>query len=100
MWERHDRGRVGLEAYYTGIQTLDENPWRRRSRPYLEVGALGEIVLGRVSLFLNLENILNVRQSGYNPILRPRRADDGQWTVDAWAPLEGFVVNGGVRMKF
>ena len=37
--------------------------------PYLEVGALGEIVLGRVSLFLNLENILNVRQSGYNPML-------------------------------
>lgn len=100
MWEQHDRGRIGLEAYYTGIQALDDNPWRRRSRPYLEVGALGEIVLGRVSLFLNLENILNVRQSGYNPMLRPRRADDGQWTVDAWAPLEGFVVNGGVRLKF
>jgi len=100
MWEQHGRGRVGLEAYYTGIQALDDNPWRRRSRPYLEVGALGEIVLGRISLFLNLENILNVRQSGYNPMLRPRRADDGQWTVDAWAPLEGFVVNGGVRMKF
>lgn len=100
MWEQHDRGRVGLEAYYTGIQALDDNPWRRRSRPYLEVGALGEIVLGRISLFLNLENILNVRQSGYNPMMRPRRADDGQWTVDAWAPLEGFVVNGGVRMKF
>lgn len=100
MWEQHDRGRIGLEAYYTGIQALDDNPWRRRSRPYLEVGALGEIVLGRVSLFLNLENILNVRQSGYNPMLRPRRADDGQWTVEAWAPLEGFVVNGGVRLKF
>ncbi|WP_414605634.1 hypothetical protein [Stenotrophomonas pavanii] len=100
MWEQHDRGRVGLEAYCTGIQALDDNPWRRRSRPYLEVGALGEVVLGRVSLFLNLENIFNVRQSGYNPMLRPRRADDGQWTVDAWAPLEGFVVNGGVRLKF
>ncbi|WP_164085753.1 TonB-dependent receptor plug domain-containing protein [Stenotrophomonas maltophilia] len=100
MWEQHDRGRVGLEAYYTGIQALDDNPWRRRSRPYLEVGALGEIVLGRISLFLNLENILNVRQTDYNRMLRPRRADDGQWTVDAWAPLEGFVVNGGVRMKF
>lgn len=100
MWEQHGRSRVGLEAYYTGIQSLDDNPWRRRSRPYVELGALGEIVLGKVSLFLNLENILNVRQSGYNPMLRPRRADDGQWTVDAWAPLEGFVVNGGVRLKF
>lgn len=100
MWEQHGRGRVGLEAYYTGIQALDDNPWRRRSRPYVELGALGEIVLGKASLFLNLENLLNVRQSGYDSMLRPRRGEDGQWTVDAWAPLEGFVVNGGVRLKF
>ena len=25
---------------------------------------------------------------------------DGRWTVDAWAPTDGFVVNGGIRMKF
>lgn len=100
MWEQHGRGRVGLEAYYTGTQALEDNPWRRHGRPYVELGALGEIVLGKVSLFLNLENILDVRQSGYNPMLRPRRSDDGQWTVDAWAPLDGFVVNGGVRLKF
>lgn len=82
-WEQHDRGRIGLEAYYTDVQALDDNPWRRGSRPYLEVGAPGEIVLGRFSLFLNLENILSVRQSGHNPILRTRRAGDGQWSVDA-----------------
>lgn len=100
MWEQHGKGRIGLEAYYTGVQSLDDNPWRRRSRPFVELGALGEIVLGKVSLFLNLENILNVRQTGYNPMVRPQRAADGQWTVDAWAPLDGFVVNGGVRLKF
>lgn len=100
MWEQHGRGRVGIEAYYTGTQSLDDNPYRRSGRPYVELGALGEIVLGRASLFLNLENILNVRQTGYDPMVRPRRADDGQWTVDAWAPLDGFVVNGGVRMRF
>ncbi|KFL38043.1 TonB-dependent receptor plug domain-containing protein [Arenimonas donghaensis] len=100
MWEQHGRGRIGLEAYYTGTQALDDNPWRRRSRPYVELGALGEIVLGNVSLFLNLENILDVRQSKHDPMLRQRRTSDGQWTVDAWAPLDGFVVNGGVRLKF
>ena len=100
MWEQHGRGRVGLEAYYTGTQSLEDNPYRRTGRPFVELGALGEIVLGKVSVFLNLENILNIRQSGYNPIVLPRRADDGQWTVDAWAPLDGFVVNGGVRLQF
>jgi iron complex outermembrane receptor protein len=61
---------------------------------------LAEIVLGRASLFLNLENILDVRQTRYDPLLLPRRARDGRWTVDVWAPTDGFVANGGVRLRF
>jgi hypothetical protein len=54
----------------------------------------------RSSLFLNAENILDIRQTKYESLLRPQRANDGRWTVDAWAPLSGFTVNGGVRVKF
>ncbi|MFC4727628.1 TonB-dependent receptor plug domain-containing protein [Coralloluteibacterium thermophilus] len=100
MWEQHGRGRVGIEAYYTGTQPLDGNPYRRTGRPYVELGALGEITLGRVSLFLNLENLLNIRQTRYHPMVLPGRAPDGRWTVDAWAPTDGFVANGGVRVRF
>lgn len=100
MWERHGKGRVGIEAYYTGRQLLDDNPFRTRSRPYLHLGVLGEIVLGRVSLFANAENLLGVRQSRYDPLLRRERAPSGRWTVDAWAPLEGFILNAGIRLRF
>ncbi|MET0337106.1 MAG: TonB-dependent receptor [Caulobacter sp.] len=100
MWERHGKGRVGLEAYYTGPQALEDNPYRARGKSYLEVGALGEVTLGDVSLFVNLENILNVRQTKYDRLLLQRRAADGQWTVDSWAPADGFIVNGGVRVRF
>ncbi|MDQ3287601.1 MAG: TonB-dependent receptor [Pseudomonadota bacterium] len=100
MWEQHGRGRIGLEAYYTGRQQLDDNPYRNTGSSYVELGALGEINLGRISLFLNLENILGVRQTSFHPMTLPQRAADGRWTVDAWAPLDGFVVNGGVRVKF
>ena len=31
-------------------------------------------------------------------LLARSRADDGRWTVDLWAPAEGRVVNGGVRL--
>lgn len=51
MWERHDRGRVGLELYYTGTQSLAHDPYRTTSKAYLHVGLLGEIVLGRYRLF-------------------------------------------------
>ena len=99
VWEKHGRGRLGLEAYYTGRQELEDNPYRSRSRPYLELGAMGELVLGKISLFLNAENLLNFRQTRYGPLLLPRRAPDGAWTVDAWGPLDGRTINGGVRIR-
>jgi iron complex outermembrane receptor protein len=100
VWEKRGRGRLGLEAYYTGRQGLEDDPYRNRSRPYFELGAMGEIILGSISLFINAENLLNIRQTHYNPLLRPSRAPDGVWTVDAWAPLAGRTVNGGVRFRF
>lgn len=100
MWEQHDRGRVGLELYYTGEQSLADNPYRNESEPYLHIGLLGEIVLGRYRLFLNLENLLDVRQTKEDPLVRPSRAPSGLWTVDAWAPLEGFIANAGLRIRF
>ncbi|MBE2991462.1 TonB-dependent receptor [Sphingomonas sp. CFBP 13603] len=100
VWEKRGRGRLGLEAYYTGRQGLEDNPYRSRSRPYVELGAMGELMLGSVSLFVNAENLLNVRQTRYNPLLLPSRAPDGAWTVDQWASLEGRTINGGVRFRF
>ncbi len=100
MWEKHGRGRIGLEMYYTGRQELDDNPWRASSRPYVELGLMGELVLGKVSLFVNAENLLDVRQTGWDPLLLPQRSPVGAWTVDAWAPTDGRVINGGVRFRF
>jgi hypothetical protein len=40
MWERKDKGRVGVEFYYTGAQRLEESPFRDVSRPYAVVGLL------------------------------------------------------------
>ena len=67
---------------------------------YVEVGVLGEVRIGDVHLFLNLENLSDVRQTHYDPLLLPAQAPDGRWTTDVWAPLEGRVFNGGVRFEF
>jgi len=100
MWEQHGRGRLGFEAYYTGEQRLDDNPYRDESEAYWHLGLLGEITLGRFSWFINLENLLNVRQTREDPLLLPTRSPQGQWTTDVWSRLDGFVVNGGVRIRF
>ena len=101
MWEKEGVARFGLECYYTGEQRLDHNPYRDTSRSYLIVGAMGERkIAAHVKLFINLENLANVRQTRWDPLLLPARSSDGRWTVDAWAPLEGRVINGGARFTF
>jgi outer membrane receptor for ferrienterochelin and colicins len=101
MWEKEGVFRLGLECYYTGKQRLEYNPYRSVSRPYVSFGAMGERkISARVKLFINLENLGNVRQTRWDPLLLPSRSSDGHWTVDAWTSLEGRVINGGARLSF
>ena len=100
MWENEQRGRVGVEAYFTGVQQLEDNPYRSQSQPYVLFGGLIERRLGRLRLFVNAENLGGIRQPQFDPLVRPFQAADGRWTVDAWAPLDGRVINGGVRLSF
>jgi iron complex outermembrane receptor protein len=100
MWEKEDTGRIGVELYYTGWQRLESNPYADRSEPYVIVGMLGERQFGRLRVFINGENLTGVRQTEWQPLARPAPGADGRMTVDAWAPLEGRNINGGVRLRF
>jgi iron complex outermembrane receptor protein len=100
MWERAGRGRIGLEAYYTGPQRLRDDPYRDASPAYPYFGALAELQIRGGRLFVNIENLTNRRQTRIESLIRPARNVDGRWTVDAWGPLEGRVLNGGVRILF
>jgi outer membrane receptor for ferrienterochelin and colicins len=100
MWEKDEVWRVGVECYYTGRQRLEENPYRSQSEPYVSLGMLVERRIGPAGLFLNAENLTDARQTRWDRLVRPSRAADGRWTVDAWAPLDGRVINGGVRFRF
>ena len=98
--EREGESRLGLELYYTGRQSLEHDPARRESKPYLLVGLLGERRFGPARIFVNAENLTNVRQTRDDSLVLPVRGAGGRWTTDVWAPLEGFVVNAGARFGF
>lgn len=99
MWEAEDAGRIGVEVYYTGRQSLDDNPYRTESRPYVVLGLLAERRLGRARVFVNAENLADARQTRWQPLVLPARSPELRWTTDAWAPLEGRVINAGVRLE-
>lgn len=100
MYEVEELMRGGVEVYYTGRQSLDDNPYRVRSKPYVHVGVLVERRFGAARVFLNAENLLGYRQTRWDPLVLPERGLGGRWTTDVWGPLEGRVANAGVRLDF
>jgi iron complex outermembrane receptor protein len=100
-FEEDDMGtRVGLEIFYTGRQSLDNDPYRNSSPPYTALGLLVEQKVGSSTIFVNGENLTGVRQTRFDPLLLPSQDATGRWTTPEWAPLEGRMVNAGVRVRF
>ncbi len=99
VWEKEAAGtRVGLEVFYTGRQALEDDPYRTTSVAYVTVDALVQQRVGSVRLFLHGENLTNVHQTHFDPLLLPAQGLGGRWTTDIWAPLAGRVFNLGARV--
>ena len=99
LWEK-GHSQIGLEAFYTGRQALERDPYRDTSPDYLLWGVLFTHRVGRALLYVNTENLGDVRQTTWSPLLRPRPLGDARWITDAWGPIDGRAINAGVRVKF
>ncbi len=96
VYEREDDLRVGLEAYYYSQQAL---PSGARSSDYWIFGLMTEkFVSDSLSLFLNFENFGDTRQTREGALYGGSRTNPQ--FVDIYAPLDGFVINGGVHLRF
>lgn len=95
MYEKHDNFWIGLEAYYFSPQQLSDGT---TGQAYWITGLMTEKRLGEhLSLFLNFENFLDTRQTAFDTIFTGDISDP-QFR-DIYAPVDGFVVNGGVKWK-
>ena len=94
MYEIEDHWKIGLEAYYYSSQPLNDG---LTGKPYWTFGFMTEKLWERFSLFVNLENFTDTRQTRFDTIYT------GTITHpvfrDIYAPLDGFVVNGGLKIK-
>ncbi len=99
MWESDEaEARIGVEQYYTGPQRLERNPFRDRSPAYWLTGVLVEKWFGPVRFFLNFENIFDTRQTRFEPIVIGNVMTEPVRTLPVYAPLDGRVINGGIRI--
>jgi len=94
VYEVENKWKFGSELYYFSKQTLSDGS---EGKDYWLYGLMAEKIWKKFSVVINFENIGDVRQTRFgnintgtitNPVFK-----------DIYAPLEGFVVNGGIRFK-
>ncbi len=94
MWELEEQWKLGLEAYYFSPQALSDGT---TGRDYWICGFMAERTWERFSVYINFENFLDARQTRYDAIYTGPRARPK--FRDIYAPLDGFVVNGGIKLR-
>jgi iron complex outermembrane receptor protein len=94
MYEVEDKWKIGAEAYYFSRQQLNDGS---TGKAYWTAGLMAERIWEKFSLFVNFENLTDTRQTKFDTIYT------GSITSpvfrDIYAPLDGFVVNGGIKFK-
>ncbi|MBZ0200533.1 MAG: hypothetical protein K8H86_11750, partial [Ignavibacteriaceae bacterium] len=94
IYEIHDNLRIGLEAYYTGNQTLSSGI---NVTDFWINGLMIEKRFDKLILFLNFENIFDTRQSKYGAMFTG--SPDNPNFVEIYAPTDGRIINGGIKLS-
>lgn len=95
MYEKEENLWVGLEAYYYSPQKLGNG---ETGQSYWILGLMSEKKLGeKFSIFLNFENFLDTRQTRFSAIYTGNLSNPE--FLDIYAPVDGFVINGGFKIQ-
>lgn len=94
VYEREGVIKLGLEGYFTGMQYLTNGT---HSPGFSEFGFMAEKIFKPFSLYVNFENFTDTKQSSYKNVVNGSHLNP---TFDEiWTHTEGFVVNGGIKIK-
>ena len=94
MYEKEGKLKIGLEAYYFSPQKLSDGAI---GKAYWINGLMAEKLWKNFSIFINFENIFDTRQTGFDTIYTGNI--DNPTFRDIYAPVDGFVINGGIKIK-
>lgn len=87
---------VGLDAYYFSPQKLSNG---NRTNSIWELGLNTQLNLDYLVVFVNVENILDIRQTRYGPVVQPFPTFSRPRFAEIYAPLEGTILNAGFKLR-
>lgn len=94
MYEIEDKLKIGLEGYYFSPQELNDG---KTGKDYWLFGLMVEKIWEKFSVFVNFENIGDTRQTKFDTIFTGTISNPT--FRDIYAPVDGFVINGGLKIK-
>ncbi|HEV7782524.1 MAG TPA: TonB-dependent receptor [Chitinophagaceae bacterium] len=94
IYEKHEFLKLGLEGYYTSSQFLYNGS---KTADFWEFGFMAEKLWKKFSLYINFENFTDTRQSNYKRVANDPHSNPS--FDDIWTHTEGFVINGGIKIK-
>lgn len=94
MYEVEEKWKIGAEAYYFSKQRLNDGT---TGKSYWTAGLMAEKIWERFSIFINFENLTDTRQTKFDTIYTGSVTDPV--FRDIYAPVDGLVINGGIKFK-
>jgi len=94
MYEVEEKWKLGAEAYYYSKQKLSDG---NTGKDYLIFGFMAERLWDKFSLYINFENFTDTRQTRFDSIYTGTSSNPVFREI--YAPLDGFVVNGGIKIR-
>ena len=94
VYEIEDKLKIGLEAYYFSPQKLNDGT---TGKQYWLTGFMIEKLWDNFSIFANFENFTDTRQTKFDTIYTGTITNPT--FRDIYAPVDGFVINGGIKLK-
>lgn len=94
VYEREEKLKLGLDAYNDSPQQLHDGS---RGKTYRITGLMAEKRWEKFSVFVNFENFTDTRQTRFDTI--DTSNIDNPVFHDMYAPVNGFVANGGIKLK-
>ena len=94
LYEVEEKWKIGLEAYYFSQQQLSDGA---TGKSYWITGFMAEKLWEKFSLYINFENFTDSRQTKFDTIYTG--SIDSPVFRDIYAPLDGFVMNGGIKLR-
>jgi outer membrane receptor for ferrienterochelin and colicins len=93
-YEVENKLKIGIEAYYYSPQELSDGT---SGKQYWLFGLMAEKLWTHFSIFINFENFTDTRQTRFDTIYTGTITNPT--FKDIYEPLDGFVINGGVKIK-